>query len=289
MNTSQVPYPTISRLGLGTGTLGTLGKCASGSQVSRLLDTMIEHDITVIDTADSYGSGQAERLLGRALHGRRDRFCLMTKAGYRHGNLPWPLRTLNPFMKKALHRLGRRQCFEPDYLEKCLTQSLQRLGTDHVEVFFLHDPSLEDLKRLDGLEQIKHLRTRGMTGELGVSSGDPAVIREALAKGIAGFIQTPANLVDATALTESWDECARQGVTIIANHVMGPGNFGYPELTREIMMRAASALLPKKAVILCGTRNPAHLVQSDAWARQPMEKNAAIQMMKKVRSARNAA
>jgi aryl-alcohol dehydrogenase-like predicted oxidoreductase len=213
----------------------------------------------------------------------------MTKAGYRHGNLPWPLRPLNPFVKKALQHMGRRQCFEPDYLELSLKRSLRRLGTDHVEVFFLHDPSLEDLKRLDGLEQIKHLRTRGMTGELGVSSADPAVIREALAKGIASFIQTPANLVDATELTACWDECARQGVTIIANHVMGPGNFGYPELTREILMRAASALLPEKAVILCGTRNPAHLIQSDAWARQSLEKNTAIQMMEKVRSARNAA
>lgn len=288
MITSNFTRPPVSRLGLGTGTLGTLGKGASSSQVSELLDTMIEHDITVIDTADSYGSGQAERLLGRAMRGRRDRFFLMTKAGYQHGSLPWPLSPLNPFIKKALHRLGRRQCFEPVYLEQCLTRSLQRLGTDHVDVFFLHDPSLEDLKRLDGLEQIKHLRTKGMAAELGVSSGDPAVIREALAKGIAGFIQTPANLVDATALSDCWNECARQGVTIIANHVMGPGNFGCPELTREIMMRAASALLPEKAVILCGTRNPAHLVQSDAWARQSLEKDAAIQMMEKVKSARNA-
>jgi pyridoxine 4-dehydrogenase len=287
MNTSQVSLSSVSRLGLGTGTLGTLGKCASSSQVSGLLDTMVEHDITVIDTADSYGSGQAERLLGRAMRGRRDRFFLMTKAGYRDGNLPWPLGILNPFVKKALHRTGRRQCFDPGYLERCLIRSLRRLCTDHVDVFFLHDPSLEDLKRLDGLEQIKHLRTNGMTSELGVSSGDPTVIREALASGIIGFIQTPANLVDATALNGCWDECARQGLTIIANHVMGPGNYGCPELTREIMMRAASALLPEKAVILCGTRNPDHLVQSDGWVREPLEKDAAIQMMENVRRARN--
>jgi len=268
-----------SRLGLGTGTLGTLGVSATARQVSCLLDVMLADCISVIDTADTYGSGHAERLLGTALRGRRERFFLMTKAGYRYGDLPWPLRILNPFVKKALHRIGRRQRFEPKYLERCLKRSLRRLETGWVDVFFLHDPTLTDLARQGLVEMLENLREHGLVGELGVSSGKPEVIRMALSSGWAKYIQCPANLVDAHRLHDVLKSCKEQGAIVVANHVLGRGNFGIPELTHEVQMKAASALLPASAIILCGTKNPQHLIQSHQWAKAPLAADEALQLL----------
>jgi aryl-alcohol dehydrogenase-like predicted oxidoreductase len=279
MNQDNATSPQLSRLGLGTGTLGTLGKSASPSEVRQVLTTMLEQGITVIDTADTYGSGHAEVLLGKALKGRRERFFLMTKAGYRHGSLPWPLSLLNPFIKKAYERLGHRQCFDVAYLRSSLKKSLSRLKVNHVDVFFLHDPGLEDLAALPDLHDLVR---QGLVGQLGVSSFEPKVIAAALASGLVGVIQTPANFKDAHIFRDLWQQAAAAGVMVVANHIMGPGNFGIGELTREIMLRGTSALLPEKSVLLCGTRNPAHLAQSHGWALQPLSEAEALHWMKRV-------
>ena len=275
---------TQSSLGLGTGTLGTLGVSADARQVTDLLDTMLADGIKVIDTADSYGSGHAERLLSTGLQGRREHFFLMTKAGYRYGDLPWPMRLANPFVKKALHLFGRRQCFEPDYLSRSLRGSLQRLQTDYVDVFFLHDPALADLGQSNLSACLKGMREQGIVRELGVSSGKPEVIRAALAAGRAKYLQCPANLHDIGRLHEELKLCDKMKVTVIANHVLGCGNFGIPELTHELRIRATAALLPESAVILCGTKNPQHLLQSHQWVQQPLEAGSAVKLLERVRA-----
>ncbi len=95
------------KCGLGTGTLASLGRALPLVGVRRLLDTMEEHGMPTIDTADSYGSGDCECLLAKAMAGRRGRFNIVTKAGYRHGNLGGPLRLLNQFIKKRTSAHGQ--------------------------------------------------------------------------------------------------------------------------------------------------------------------------------------
>lgn len=283
---TKLPYSVIpSRLGLGTGTLGTLGVSATAHQVGHLLNVMLVDGISVIDTADTYGSGHAERLLGAALRNRREQFFLMTKAGYLYGDLPWPLRGFNPFVKKALHRIGRRQCFSPEYLERCLKRSLRRLGTGWVDVFFLHDPDLTDLALPGLVEMLESLREKGVAGDLGVSSSNPDVIRAALSSGWAKYIQCPANLVDANRLHDVIKSCEEQGAIVVANHVLGRGNFGIPELTHEVQIRTTSALLPSSAIILCGTKNPRHLIQSHQWAKAPLEIDEALHLLELAKGA----
>ena len=76
MHTSALGPFTVSRLTLGTGRLASSGSGRSISAVARLLDTATDLGINLIDTADSYASGECERLLGRALVGRRDKFII---------------------------------------------------------------------------------------------------------------------------------------------------------------------------------------------------------------------
>jgi aryl-alcohol dehydrogenase-like predicted oxidoreductase len=270
MNTLNPPEVHWSRLGLGTGTLASLGRAASVSQIAELLDTMLELGMKVVDTADTYGSGDCEILLGKALLQQRNSFTIVTKAGYRHSDLHGPLRPLNQFIKKGIQRSGSRQCFEPAYLARSLDRSLARLRTSCVDAFLLHDPPLEAVMRDDVLKVCASLRSSGKAGHVGVSSGDPEVLMRAIASRAFDVIQTPAGLGAAASLRTIWSECELQSIHVIGNHVYDPAFLALPGMSHELLMRASSSLLPCSATILCGTRNPAHLRQSLEWACQPL-------------------
>jgi len=268
---STMNYPIIwSKLGLGTGTLASLGRAASLSQVDALMGAMKESGVTVIDTADCYGSGDCERLLGKALRQRRVDFTVVTKAGYRLSDLSGPLKLLNPFIKKGLHRWGRRQIFEPVYLTQCLNHSLLRLKMEQVDAFLLHDPTLTAVSDESVIRACSDLIKSGKTRLVGVSSGDPEVLGAAIRSGVFKVIQTPASLKVATTLQPLWQECEAAQIHVIGNHVFDPTCFELPEMTHEKLMRGSTALLPKNATILCGTRNPSHLRQTHAWTCDPL-------------------
>ena len=277
MNTHPILW---SGLGLGTGTLASLGRSTPLAQVRVILDAMRESGVRVIDTADCYGSGACERLIGKALHGNRDDFTVVTKAGYCYGDLPGPLRPLNPFLKKAIHRMGRRQIFDPTYLARCLDRSLSRLKMNRVDAFLLHDPSLEAVTDERVIRVCEGLKKSGKTVLTGVSSGDPAVLKAAIASGAFEVIETPASLKVAGTLQAIWRECEAHRIHVIANHVFDPACLEHPGMTHETLMRCSSALLPPHSTILCGTRNPAHLRQSNEWAKAPLSVTDAEQWAK---------
>lgn len=115
---------TVSTVGLGCNTLGATVKPAD---VPALVDAAVEAGVTLFDTADVYGGrpGESEELLGAALRGRRDDVVVATKFGMdMHGvNGPdWGVR-------------GSRR-----YVRRALEASLQRLGTDHVDLYQMHAP-----------------------------------------------------------------------------------------------------------------------------------------------------
>lgn len=269
------------RLGLGTGTLASLGRAASTREVDVLMGAMLDLGLTVIDTADTYGSGDCERLLGKVLSGRRQSFTLITKAGYRHSNLPGPLRPLNQFAKKGLQSLGLRQCFTPAYISKCLDNSLERLKTESVDAFLLHDPPLEAVTNEDVMRLFDGLKRTGKTRTAGVSSSDSEVLNAAISSGVFDVIQTPASLKAAVTIRPLWRECEARHIQLIGSHIFDPSCLGTPGVTHEMLMRGSSALLPKNAVILCGTRKPSHLSQSKNWALDPLPEAEAERLVMK--------
>ena len=259
-----------SKLGLGTGTLASLGRAASFSEVDRLIGAMHEFGITVIDTADSYGSGDCERLIGTVLRRRRESFTIVTKAGYRLSNLPFPLRSFNQIVKKGIQRFGFHQCFAPAYLAKCIDDSLSRLRVEHVDAFLLHNPPLKVVEDERVLHLCRSFTDSGKARLTGISSENPEVIRAGIAAGIFKIIQTPANLKAAAIMLPLWRECEMNGIRMIGNHVFDPACLGVYGMTHETLMRGSAALLPDRATILCGTRNPAHLRQACEWAAMPL-------------------
>ncbi len=88
----------------------------------------IEIGVTLIDTADMYGPFTNEELVGRALEGRRDEVVLATKGGL----------VVDDPATASLHRDGR-----PEHIRSAIDASLERLGTDHVDLYQLHRPDPE--------------------------------------------------------------------------------------------------------------------------------------------------
>jgi pyridoxine 4-dehydrogenase len=273
---------SFSKLGLGTGTLASLGRAASPGQVMLLLEAMRECGANVIDTADSYGSGDCEILLGRTLRRLGGDFRVITKAGYRLANFPGPLRPLNQFAKKAIQRLSGLQRFEPDYLRRSLEQSLRRLGRNDVDAFLLHDPGLDVVRNEEVLETCVFLRKAGKTAMIGVSSGDPDVIRTAIAAACFNIIQTPANISVAHTLRDVWMEASNSDIFLIGNHVYAPDCLKLPGINHETLMRACAGYFPSLSTILCGTRNPSHMKKTASWASGAMPANEAWELVNRL-------
>ncbi|MBK4739149.1 aldo/keto reductase [Noviherbaspirillum pedocola] len=85
----------------------------------RIIDSAREAGVNFIDTADSYGAGRSEEIVGRAIKDDRDHWVLATKVGY----------PVDPAFPADLSR---------KYLMRAVDQSLKRLGTDHIDLYYLH-------------------------------------------------------------------------------------------------------------------------------------------------------
>ena len=150
---SGLKVPVLS---FGTGTFGGEGPLFSAwgnsdsHQARRLIDICLETGITLFDTADVYSNGAAERILGEAIKGRRDRVLVSGKTGLPMGDGP----------NEARHARGR--------LIDAVEASLRRLNTDYVDLLQLHafdaaTPVEEVLHTLDMLVRAGKVRQIGVS------------------------------------------------------------------------------------------------------------------------------
>ena len=112
----------VSAVGIGCNAFGTR---IDQAQTTAVVDAAIEHGVTFFDTADTYGRGRSEELLGAALQGRRDQVVLATKFGMDMGGVNGD-------------DGGRRG--SATYVRTAVEASLRRLGTDHIDLYQLHTP-----------------------------------------------------------------------------------------------------------------------------------------------------
>ena len=111
---------TVSVVGVGCNNFGSrLDAAAAGAVV----DAALEAGITLFDTAESYGEGESELFLGRALAGRREQAVIATKFGWGRG--------------RSDHSVARG---DPAYVRAAIDASLARLGTDHIDLYQYHRP-----------------------------------------------------------------------------------------------------------------------------------------------------
>src|ERR1700741_5386435 len=150
----------ISEIGFGTWGLGgaAQGAVAYGAtqdeQSIRALRAAYDRGVNFFDTADFYGFGHSEKVLGEALRGVRDKVVIATKGG-------------------LLDATGA-QDFSPAHLRSALDASLQRLGTDYVDLLQLHSPPIDLLVRQsEAIECLQALQREGKVRAFGVSVRSP--------------------------------------------------------------------------------------------------------------------
>ena len=283
MQTRRIGTLDVSLLGLGTGRLASLGAGHSRADAERLLDVASELGVNLIDTADSYGTGACERLLGGLLKGRRDKFYIASKAGYTFADLPGPFRVLNPFAKKALQLLGRRQDFTPRHIRACVDASLGRLGLDCMDFFLLHTPPAGAMENLALLDVLRDVQGAGKIRHFGVSSDDLAVLEAAARTQGCVVAQTPVNPLPGGAHLAAAPALQAAGVGIVANQVFLSGKLvassasGHVDelakkrgITRSAVLLGYAAAQPGVACVLSGTANVEHLRANAAAINTPL-------------------
>ena len=146
----------VSRFSFGAMTFGT-GQLVPGvvnaidqSTANDMIALALERGVNLFDTADMYTAGQSEEILGKALASHRADVLIATKCGFRSGD--------------ALNARGA----SASYVRRAVEASLKRLGTDFIDVFFLHIPDPwtpveETLRALEDLTRDGKLRCTGLS------------------------------------------------------------------------------------------------------------------------------
>jgi aryl-alcohol dehydrogenase-like predicted oxidoreductase len=152
---------TLSAVGFGVWTVGTTWWGVREEKVGlELLRRAFELGVTFFDTADTYASGAAETILSKALGDVRDRIVIGTKFGYDIYTHPD-----RPGQQERPHD------WRPSYARKALEGSLRRLGTDHVDLYQLHNPRLDALERDDLFAELEAMRQEGLIRAIGAALG----------------------------------------------------------------------------------------------------------------------
>lgn len=129
-----------------------------------LLRRARELGITFFDTADVYGDGYGETILHEAFGNDRDELIYATKFGYDWYTYPG----VQPGQRERPHN------WSPDYIRGACEKSLDRLGTDYIDLYQLHNCRVEDIRNDDIFETLADLRQAGKIRHVGVALG-PAI------------------------------------------------------------------------------------------------------------------
>jgi aryl-alcohol dehydrogenase-like predicted oxidoreductase len=275
---------SISCLSIGCASMGSrVGAGRSALAIRAALDA----GINCFDTSDLYGMGASEQILGRALRGRRDKAIICTKCGYTYSSRLRMLRWVKPLVRPLVTRLRgvkqraakamaaeKSQCFEPQYIARSIDDSLQRLGADYVDVFYLHDAPATVLMEGHAIEALRLAVKAGKVRFIGVSA-DVAVLEQVIAtpesmKDVA-VLQFQLSLAQPRALDQVLPYAVEQGMGVIAGQPFGHGGL-LDAATPSGMSRAEAAELALRWVghaphvhsVLTGMTRPEHITANVA-------------------------
>lgn len=157
------------------------------------------------DTADVYGWGRSEELLGKAIKGKRDHLIIATKVG------------------SDFYQGAGFQTFTEDYVRYAFEKSLLRLKTDYIDVYQLHNPPLRLLNRPETFEVLQELKKEGKIRAWGVSIFDPVEGLTALKTGQPDSIQVSYNLFNIKPAEELFAKANQVGCAIVVREALANG------------------------------------------------------------------
>jgi len=197
---------TVSRMGLGCMGMSEFYGPGDEKESIRTIHRALDLGMNFLDTADIYGLGRNEELVGKAIRDRRNRAGLATKFGNVRGtDGSW---------------LGVNG--KPEYVRSCCEASLRRLGVDVIDLYYQHrvDP---DTPIEETVGAMADLVRQGKVRYLGLSEAAPATIRRACAVYPIEALQTEYSLWTRDPEKEVLPTCRELGVGFVAYSPLGRG------------------------------------------------------------------
>lgn len=204
MKTRKIGHSDIEVSALGLGLMGmspVYGQINDEESI-RTIHRALDIGITLLDTADVYGDGHNEELLGRALKDRREKAVIATKFGFEAN-----YQGIN----------GR-----PEYVKEAIDRSLTRLGVDYVDLYYLHrvDPNVPIEETVGAMSE---LVKEGKVRAIGLSEATPEQIRRAHAVHPISAVQSEYSLFSRDAEAEVLPTVNALGITFVAYCPLGRG------------------------------------------------------------------
>ncbi len=209
LSTRRLGSLEVSAQGLGCMGMSEFYGAGDDAESTATIHRALELGVSLLDTADMYGVGANERLVGRAINdspGRRDRVVLATKFGIVRGEDP-----------AASTVRG-----DADYVRAACDASLRRLGVDHIDLYYQHrvDPNTPIEETVGAMAE---LVAAGKVRHLGLSEAGVDTIRRAHAVHPIAALQTEWSLWSRDIEAEIVPTCRELGIGVVAYSPLGRG------------------------------------------------------------------